>query len=71
MTEKEKLIYLLKNASAAFDSLEDAAVSKKEFIADFLIENGVIVPPCNVGDKDNISKQAQAALTERKKEIKN
>lgn len=38
--------------SEAFNeySKTDKALFKKTFIADYLIENGVIVPPCKVGD---------------------
>ncbi len=42
---KEKLMELLKN------STDDCTDNKLEYIADYLIENGVILPPCKVGDK--------------------
>ena len=41
---KEKLIKLLTGKS--IDTVADV-----EYVADFLLENGVIVPPCNIGDK--------------------
>ena len=52
MTDKEKLIELLKKADENADSklitdYEDAVAD----IADYLLANGVIVPPCKVGDK--------------------
>lgn len=45
MTQREKLIELLEPFAAdGFDYYS------KEDVADFLLENGVIVPPCKVGD---------------------
>lgn len=46
MTQREKLIELLENAPAAPNGERNVAT-----IADHLLENGVIVPPCKVGDK--------------------
>ena len=51
MTDKEKLIELLKKADENADlkcitDYEDAVAD----IADYLLANGVIVPPCKVGD---------------------
>ena len=43
MTQKEKLIELLSGKS--IDTPADV-----EYVADYLIANGVIVPPCKVGD---------------------
>lgn len=45
MTQREKLIELLENASAAPNGERNVAT-----LADHLLENGVIVPPCKVGD---------------------
>ena len=48
MTERERLIELLSNIDYACDNgsnLQD----RIEFIADYLLSNGVIVPPCKVG----------------------
>lgn len=42
MTERERLIELL-NEIRCFNSVYDAA--------DYLLQNGVIVPPCKIGDK--------------------
>jgi len=45
MTEREKLIELLGTASSiAFPR------GNNDFIADFLLAHGVVVPPCKVGD---------------------
>lgn len=45
---KERLVELLGNA--VYDYLCDTTKrSKKEYIADYLLANGVIVPPCKVG----------------------
>ena len=45
MTEREKLIELIQNAVGG------CARHWAEIIADHLLSNGVIVPPCKVGDK--------------------
>ena len=42
MTERERLIELLKEADKKWFYFEDKA--------NYLLENGVIVPPCKVGD---------------------
>ncbi len=44
MTEREKLIELIQNA------VNGCARHWAEIIADHLLANGVIVPPCKVGD---------------------
>ncbi len=36
---------------ADFEKIYDGVIKKFDFFADHLIENGVIVPPCKVGDK--------------------
>ena len=43
MTDRERLIELLDGKS--IDTQADV-----EYVADYLLENGVIVPPCKVGD---------------------
>lgn len=43
MNERERLIELMEQATNGSCHLED--------IADYLLENGVIVPPCKLGDK--------------------
>lgn len=45
MNERERLIELIYNAD------NDCTLSWSEIIADYLLERGVIVPPCKVGDK--------------------
>ena len=44
MTHREKLIELLENAPAAPNGERNVAT-----LADHLLENGIIVPPCKVG----------------------
>lgn len=44
MTERERLIKLLEGKS--IDTMADV-----EYVADYLLENGVIVPPVKVGQK--------------------
>lgn len=52
MTDRNKLIDLLCKAPLGFKTFENqyykSTISK---IADYLLANGVIVPPCKVGDK--------------------
>lgn len=43
MTQKERLVELLTGKS--IDQEEDV-----DYVADYLLKNGVIVPPCKVGD---------------------
>lgn len=50
MNERERLMYLVKNAIAAYKSTYDCVISEEEFIVDFLIADSVIVPPCKIGD---------------------
>lgn len=47
---RDRLIWLIRNAKAAYRSMNDAVMSEEEFIADFILADGVIVPPCKVGD---------------------
>lgn len=46
MTEREKLINLFIEAKRT----EPDDISFSEWLADFLLANGVIVPPCKIGD---------------------
>lgn len=46
MTERERLINLLQNVPADFEGNRGVGT-----IADFLLENGVIVPPVKVGER--------------------
>lgn len=53
MTERERLIELLHDATFGVNKHTLADHLKKETVeavADYLLANGVIVPPCNVGD---------------------
>jgi len=50
MSEKERLVELLQNCQIQTRTLEDLFYkSVIEKIADHLLENGIIVPPVNVG----------------------
>ena len=46
---RERLICLIKNAEKAFPN-DKPVLDIEEFVADYLLANGVIVPPCKVGD---------------------
>ena len=46
---REQLIQLIKQAHTDYLLNDDYEVSIYEFIADRLIENGAILPPCKVG----------------------
>ena len=54
MTERERLIELLMQGdiAAAKQGVFNCCMCKREaeILADYLLENGVIVPPCKVGD---------------------
>lgn len=45
MTDRDRLIELLRNSGASFEN------ALPEEIADYLLANGVIVPPCKVRDR--------------------
>lgn len=49
MTQREKLIELIH--TAIISARDNYGMPFSEDIADFLLANGVIVPPCKVGDK--------------------
>ena len=55
MTELEKLVELLMQGELEADKQDffncSQSKRKAEFIADFLLENGVIIPPVKAGDK--------------------
>lgn len=46
---RERLICLIKNAEKAFPK-DKPVLDIEEFVADYLLANGAIVPPCKVGD---------------------
>lgn len=53
MSERERLIELIKNGFFTMPVYEALCTNKRkasEYLADFLLENGVIVPPVKVGD---------------------
>ena len=53
MNERERLIELLTQAEYAyleFSKMFPYTKSSTDFTADYLLANGVIVPPCKVGD---------------------
>ena len=55
MTQKEQLIDLLDKSDWAVKEIPNAGLDDfvqklNDWLADYLLENGVIVPPCKVGD---------------------
>lgn len=53
MTEKEKLVELINEADSNYNfelSVGKLPKPRVEYEAEFLLKNGVIVPPCKVGD---------------------
>ena len=49
---RDRLIELIKTGMDKHEStIENYVHPASEFVADYLLENGVIVPPCKVGDK--------------------
>lgn len=53
MNEREKLVKLLENGFyEALSKIKGEDNDKKvcDFLADYLLENGIIVPPCKIGD---------------------
>ena len=46
---RDRLIELIKDAEKAFPK-DKPVLDIEEFVADHLLANGVIVPPCKVGD---------------------
>ena len=52
MTDRDRLIELINHKQCYGSPVEYGVKSvSNETIADYLIENGVILPPCKVGDK--------------------
>ena len=56
MTERERLIELLKNVPRNTRAFYDQ-------FADYLLENGVIVPPCKVGDTVYVNPKTWCGLS--------
>lgn len=50
MSERERSIELLAKIDYIVDDGKRFVKETIEFVADYLLENGVIVPPCKVGD---------------------
>ena len=50
MTDRDRLIELLMKVDYALDTNGRKASDSAEFVADYLLANGVIVPPVEVGD---------------------
>ena len=50
MTDKDRLEKLYEKATEEYEKTNKAQF-RKSFICDYLLANGVIVPPCKVGDK--------------------
>ena len=50
MTQKERLVELLENAPGHSNVRYKSYKEMMEDLADYLLQNGVIVPPCKVGD---------------------
>lgn len=51
MTDRAKLIKLYEKAFKEWMNNTNGNPTVSEFICDYLLANGIIVPPCNVGDK--------------------
>ena len=49
MTDRDRLIKLIENSF--LKEYENRDFITEEYTADYLLANGVIVPPCKVGDK--------------------
>lgn len=67
MNEKEELVfqilYLLGNAKAAYNT-ENTQMSECEFMAVSLIESGMILTPCEIGDKVFVWNQTRGMIYE-------
>ena len=51
MTEREKLLKICKEGHNAYLKYQNPNPRYDEFLTDYLLENGVIVPPLDIGDK--------------------
>lgn len=49
MTERERLVELIKTAEKDFSNTGNPILDIEKYVADYLLANGVIVPPCKVG----------------------
>ena len=70
MTERERLIELINQAQAKSD--DNFGMTNSEQMADFLLENGVIVPPVKIGQSiwtaenftDNVPREGYITVIE-------
>ena len=63
MTERERLVELIKNGFFTKPVYEALCTNKRkacDFLADYLLENGVIILPCKIGDYCKIAKRLTA-----------
>ncbi len=50
MTDRERLIELIRQGMKKHEvTIENYVIPTSDYLADYLLENGVIVPPCKVG----------------------
>lgn len=51
MTERERLIELIRQGMKKHEvTIENYVIPTSDYLADYLLENGVVVLPCKVGD---------------------
>ena len=48
---KKSILKLIKEAEATFENTGKPLLDIEDYVAEYLAANGVIVPPCKVGDK--------------------
>lgn len=63
MTDRDRLIEFVKNALVAYGHSVNSEITPQEFMADFLLENGVVILPCKIGDYCKIAKRLTADNT--------
>ena len=52
MTERERLIELIRQGMKKHEvTIEHYVIPTSDYLADYLLENGVTIPPCKVEDK--------------------
>lgn len=62
MTERERLIELIKKGFFTESIYETLCTNKRkasEYLADFLLENGVRVPPVKAEEAENVLKECE------------
>lgn len=51
MKERERLIELIREAMKNHEiTIENYVIPTSDYIADYILKNGVVVPPCKIGD---------------------